>query len=283
MASAPKIAVIYHKHCLDGFSAAWVLWKKFGDKAVYYPAIHQNPFPKEVKGKDVYLVDICYSEKTMAALKKEANKVVVLDHHVSQKEAIKISDEYVFDLKRSGSSIAWGYFFPNKKLPKLIAYVEDNDLWNFDIPKTREVIASLETEKFEFKRWSRIASELESADKRKKHIEKGSSIREYQTAAIESVVSSAEKVRFEGKECLAANCPLLASEIGHVLAKSSKGGMGIVWMKKGDKVKVSLRSSGKIDVSKISAKYGGGGHKAAAGFAFKVKKGGLEFPWKSVK
>ncbi len=283
MSSSPKIAVIYHKHCLDGFSAAWVLWKKFGDRAVYYPAVHQNPFPKEIKGKDVYMVDFCYSEKVMSALKREANKVIVLDHHISQKEAVKISDDYVFDIKRSGSSIAWSYIFPKKKMPKLISFVEDNDLWNFDIPKAREVIASLDTEKFDFKRWSKLVLELETAEKRKKHIEKGSHILEYQKAAIDSVFSSAEKARFEGKECLVVNSPMLASEIGHVLAKAAKGGVGIVWVKKGDKIKVSLRSNGKVDVAKIASKYNGGGHKAAAGFVFQAKKGGLEFPWKSLK
>ena len=34
----------------------------------------------------------------------------------------------------------------------------------------------------------------------------------------------------------------------------------------GDKVKVSLRGKGDVDVQKIAAKFGGGGHPNAAGF-----------------
>ena len=29
------IVVLYHNNCTDGFSSAWVAWKKFGNKAEY--------------------------------------------------------------------------------------------------------------------------------------------------------------------------------------------------------------------------------------------------------
>ena len=45
-------------------------------------------------------------------------------------------------------------------------------------------------------------------------------------------------------------------------------------------ITVSLRSDGSVDVSKLAKKYGGGGHKAAAGFSFKV---GRKAPWKKIK
>jgi len=32
-----SIVVVYHKGCMDGFGAALVAWKKFGDQANYIP------------------------------------------------------------------------------------------------------------------------------------------------------------------------------------------------------------------------------------------------------
>jgi nanoRNase/pAp phosphatase (c-di-AMP/oligoRNAs hydrolase) len=96
---------------------------------------------------------------------------------------------------------------------------------------------------------------------------------------IDSIVANAEIVKFAGHKAFVANSPALVSEIGHVLATKANG-VGIVWVKKGDKLKVSLRSNGKVDVSKIAVKYGGGGHKAAASFSLPIKKGTLTFPWK---
>ena len=42
------------------------------------------------------------------------------------------------------------------------------------------------------------------------------------------------------------------------------------------KIHVSLRGDGKINLSELAKKYGGGGHKAAAGFAV---EGNINFPW----
>lgn len=276
--AAPKKIVIYHKNCMDGFSAAWVLWKKFGSRATYAPATHQTPYPN-VKGKEVYMVDICYPEDIMRKIKKDAASVVVIDHHISQKEAVKISDEYVFDIGHSGSVLAWKYFFPKIKVPKFLLYIEETDIWKFSLPDSRQLFASLETLKFDFKNWNKLYKEFESVAGRKKHLANGKAIIDFSERIVSNTVNNAEAVRLDGHKAYAVNSPVLVSEIGHVLATKA-GGVGIVWVKKADKLKVSLRSNGKVDVSKIALKYGGGGHKAAASFSLPIKKGALTFPWK---
>lgn len=263
---------------MDGFSAAWVARKKFGSGAVYFPTIHQAPFPPSIKGREVYMVDFCYPEEIMKKIKKIASRVVVIDHHASQKKAMKISDERLFDIKHSGSVLAWQYFFPKKKVPKLLSYVEDTDIWKFTLPQSRELHASLDTFKFDFKTWDKLASDFETASGRKEHLRKGKAILEFSGRVINDIVSSAEQVKFAGHKALAVNSPVLVSEVGHVLATRAKG-IGIIWVKKSDKLKISLRSNGKVDVSKIALKYGGGGHKAAASFSLPIKKGIITFPW----
>jgi hypothetical protein len=59
---------------------------------------------------------------------------------------------------------------------------------------------------------------------------------------------------------------LFASELGNQLAEQS-GTFALIWQLAGDgEVKASLRSKGDFDVAAIAARYGGGGHRNAAGF-----------------
>lgn len=280
MSSLKKIAVIYHKNCLDGFGSAWVSRKKFGSRAEYFPAIHQSPPPKGLKGKIVYMLDFCYPEDVMLSVKKAAKSVVVIDHHVSQKEAVKISDDFIYRENKSGSTLSWKYFFPKKKVPKLLSYIEDKDIWKFRLKGTNELLAAVETEGFDFKKWDKLAAGFETANGRKKYFKRGSSIMAFSEKAMESIIGNAEWVIFEKRKCLAVNSPLFISEIGHILANKAEG-IGIIWCKKGGKIKVSLRSNGKVDVSKIALRRGGGGHAAASSFSFEAKKMG--FPWKSTQ
>ncbi|MFA5052525.1 MAG: DHHA1 domain-containing protein [Parcubacteria group bacterium] len=273
-----KILVIYHKNCPDGFGAAWAARKKFGAKAEYLAAAHPSSPPKDLKGREVYMVDYCYSEDKMKSVLKSAAKVVVLDHHVSQREAVKVSTEYVFGETNSGAILAWKYFFPKKSAPKLLLHIQDNDTWKFALKGTREYLAYLDTLPFDLKTWDKLIKDFENPDKRKEFFNKGSSILSFSKQNIETLSSTAEWVKFAGRKCLAVNSPVFVSEIGHVLATKAKG-IGIVWCKKGDKLKVSLRSNGKVDVSRIALKYGGGGHKAAASFVIDASNP-LKLPWK---
>jgi oligoribonuclease NrnB/cAMP/cGMP phosphodiesterase (DHH superfamily) len=281
MLTNKKIVVIYHKNCPDGFGAAWAAWKKFGSKAEYIGLSHPAVILKEIKGREVYMLDFCYSEEIMQKAVKEAARLVVIDHHASQQKAVKYSNERVFKMNHSGSVLSWGYFFPKKKAPKLLRYIEDGDLWKFSLKGTEEYLSFIGTQKFDFKIWDKLVKDFENTDKRKSFYEKGASIVAFSKRSIKDLSSSAEWVNFDNRRCLAVNSPLYVSEVGYALALEAKG-VGIVWHKKRDKLKVSLRSNGKMDVSKVALKYGGGGHKAAAAFSIKITGRALEFPWKLI-
>jgi len=65
---------------------------------------------------------------------------------------------------------------------------------------------------------------------------------------------------------------LFASELGNRLAEQS-GSFGLVWQVGADgEAKVSLRAAGKVDVARIAAGYGGGGHPNAAGFRLPLSR-----------
>src|SRR3989344_5040066 len=134
-----KNIIIYHNHCGDGFGAAWAAWRKFGRRARYIGAHHGDPLPNGIRGAVVYICDFSYPKEIMRHILKKAERVIVLDHHVSARSSAKMANEYVYDLRHSGSVIAWRYFHPKKAVPAILHYIEDIDLWKFALPKTREI------------------------------------------------------------------------------------------------------------------------------------------------
>lgn len=286
MTKMPKkdITVVYHKNCLDGFGAAWAAWLKFKDQAAYLPAEHNSDEAAVLRlsGKTVFLVDFGYSAADkIKRLVQNNQKVVLIDHHLSQKALRQFYTESVYNEKHSAAVLAWQYFHRSKPVPKLLQYIEDIDLWQFKLPYTRELMAALDTYEMEFSRWGKIARHFQSAKTRKKYLEEGKSIIRYQHKVIERLVNYAEEVSFAGYSALAVNSPVLVSEIGNALSQKSKT-FAVIWRYKKGGLEVSLRSTGRIDVSKIAEKYGGGGHRAAAGFIIKGDKK-PEFPWKKIK
>lgn len=271
-----KIAVIYHGDCWDGFSGGYAAWKKFGKRAEYFPMKHHEPIPKDLKNKDIYIVDFAFKEPIMKKLVAANKKVVALDHHISAEKATRMAHEYVYALDHSGAVIAWRYFHPHKPIPRLLRHVEDIDIWKFAIPHTKELMAYMGTVDFDLKAWDRLAREWENPKKYREYIKRGADILRYEDRMVRRLLEGAELAKFEGYKTLVVNSPVLHSEIGHRLSKKLPP-IAIVWSEKDHVIKVSLRSDGKADVSQIAQKYGGGGHKAAAAFTFPV---GKKAPWK---
>lgn len=275
-----NIVILYHKDCFDGFGGAWAAYKKFGKKADYLGVEHQTQPPKELKNKEIYMVDFCYqNKKIMEELLKKNKKVVVIDHHISQKEFVKISSEYVYNLKHSGAILAWQYFHPQKPIPKLLRHIEDIDLWKFELAGTKELMMALDTRDFNFSAWNKVAKDFENSKKRKKYFEIGKILMKYRQKLINKLVSRADKTKIHNYSALAVNSPIFQSEIGNALVNKGAA-VSIIWSQRNGKKRFSLRSNGKVDVSKIAQKFDGGGHKAAAGFSLNINK---PLPWKPIE
>lgn len=275
-----KILVLYHKNCPDGFGGAWAAWKKFGNKAEYI-AVDPETLPEKFPvGREIYSVDISYSVSIQKKLRAKNKSLVILDHHVSRKNDTEAFSENTFDNNHSGAVLAWKYFHPKKKVPKFLQYIEDGDLWRFTFPEGRMVVSYALMRPYDFRVWTQMVNDVENKKKRKEYIKNGSLIQTYEKQVVDRLMKRAGVVSFEGMKVCAINSSykILASELGHQLTKKT-GLLGIVWYEEGGELKVSLRADGKVDVSKIAEKYGGGGHKNAAAFVIKSGKK----PWKVLK
>lgn len=272
-----KIAVVYHKNCTDGFSAAWAAWLTFGTKADYIPVVHQEPPPEGLKNKEIYLVDFCYKETTIKRLIGENKRVTALDHHAMCEKAVHLTNKGVFDNTHSGAIIAWNYFHPKKSVPAFLKYVEDNDLWHHKLPHSKAMTAYMRTVPQSFNAWNKLARETKIAAGRKKCFEKGRLLLTQEMQLVERLVrENAQTVEFEGHKALAVNAPYFRDNIGELLCKTLPP-FGIIWDNRKGKTVVSLRSDGTFDVASLAAQFGGGGHKSAAGFTLPE---GKPIPWK---
>ncbi len=272
-----NIVVIYHDD-LDGFCSALSARRKFRNKAEYIGVTHNShtPLPEGLVEREIYLFDFCYEKPIMENLLSRNKKLVVIDHHVSEKETIKISTEHIYGENNSASVLAWKYFNPKKPVPRILKYIEDMDYFRFKLPNSKAVFAFLDSFVFDFKIFDKLFADFENNSKLQSFVKEGRAILRYKENWVKIIAAQAEEVDFFGNRAFAVNSPILESEIGNYLHET-RGGVAIIWRFTENRFRVSLRSSGDPDVSKLAQKFeAGGGHKQAAGFMFDAE---MNFPW----
>ena len=270
----------FHAGCPDGFGAAWAVWRAWGENARYVPRGHEDRLDaRRHVGARVVFVDIAPSNDTLRQLADTALQVVVLDHHVTSRDRyergpelrrqIDASDHLVrFDLDHSGAVLAWQHFHPDREPPDLLRYVEDQDLWNWKLPHSEEVNAAIGSLPREFEVWDELdAGGIEPL------IREGGPIVRAQRIEVERSLQGAHPVRLGADTAEAVNAGHHRSSIGHELAKRRAHGRpwGVVYRLTGSRVDVSIYSIGDLDVSRVAASHGGGGHRNAAGFSVPLK------------
>ena len=133
-----NIVCFYHSHCVDGTTAAAVVLKRYANALAFPVSFEkslediQAALPKVTPDTTVIFVDTSFGLGEVSIM---AKKVLVIDHHLSEKPKIEAlaeerkNIEYIFNNAESGASLAFQNFFPEEKIPTIIAYVKDIDLW----------------------------------------------------------------------------------------------------------------------------------------------------------
>lgn len=277
--------VLFHGGCSDGFAAAWVSRLQM-KAAEFVPVSHGEP-PPDVTGRLVYILDFSYKRPILQEMIRRARMIVLLDHHQSAQQELEgmLSDVSListgqpglygtFDMGHSGAMLAWMHFFPGQLPPILVQYVEDRDLWRFNLSRSREVAAALRSYPFDFDLWDSWHFEYGRPGHIKpgvidRLVNDGTAILRYQNEQIERILASAYDMSFDdGKErygIRAVNSPVLQSELAGKLAEGRP--FGACWYDDGYVRHWSLRSTKEgVDVSLVARRMGGGGHPHSAGF-----------------
>ena len=264
-----KPLCIYHGLCADGFTAAWVVWKFYGEGNVdFHAASHGEP-PPEVEGRDVYVVDFSYPRPVIEAMTRQAMKLTVIDHHITAAQDLErlIRNDGVvdgvFDMDKSGCLLTWEWFFKERQPPPALLSVSDRDLWKFERPWTREIFAALTSYPYAFATWDTLME----ADRFDALRQEGIALeRKQQKDIAETIAAGSHLITIAGHTVPACNVPSIwASDAAHIMAQGHPFA-ACFWID-GEKIAFSLRSTPDgLDVAEIAKQFGGGGHKHAAGF-----------------
>lgn len=285
---------IYHGNCDDGFGAAWAIWRKWGNEVAYVPGVYGKPLP-DVTGKNVLFVDFSTKYDVMCEASFKARSTVIIDHHKtaqadlerfpsfdgsegkqdSLEEAFFICKTQNmpeiaawFDMNRSGAVMAWDFAHGiehNDPPPTFLALIQDRDLWRFAFgDRTKQFSAALRTYPMSFEVWDELARAPDDL------VAEGAGILRAHNANITKFMGDSYIAVIDGMSVPTVNVPYhYASDTAHaLLEKYPEAPFAACWFQRGDgMIQYSLRSEDhRVDVSEVAKKFGGGGHRNAAGY-----------------
>jgi oligoribonuclease NrnB/cAMP/cGMP phosphodiesterase (DHH superfamily) len=284
MTFSPDIC-FYHANCADGFTAAWVVWEKYGD-IDFRPVSYGKELLYGIEGKNIIVVDFSFSPEMMAYLEGAARTVVVLDHHKTAAENLSMYDNQFrldhrvvcvgetlveFDMTRSGAMMAWDFCFPSQNPPRLVRMVQDRDLWLWRIDGSREISILLTTIPKEFKDWRAFSVELETRPS--VVLQKAKLLQGFYDGQIDKMCQTAVMVNFlgyDGVPVLFIPYQFASDACSKLLSLYPVAPFAAAITVRQDGFSVSLRSEdARTDVSGIARRLGGGGHRNAAGCSVK--------------
>lgn len=259
-----KPLCIYHGNCADGFTAAYAVWKRFGEAFDYHAGVYQND-PPGVSARDVVLVDFSYKREMLRDIARKARSVLVLDHHktaaddlfedtrtgdgpavmrmdnwtgpldwerhlanvsLDESQGAPFANVYAyFDMNRSGAGIAWDFFHGADTRPKLVCYAEDRDLWRFALPFSREVNAYIFAHEYDFATWDALAALID--DDTDGVVRMGAAIEKKHHKDVRELANALKRrMTIGGHEVWAASLPYtLTSDAGHLLCEPYDDGL----------------------------------------------------------
>ena len=263
-----KPICIYHANCLDGFSAAHIVYTNTGADLRSWS--YNTPFDMGlVKNRSkVYIVDFSFPADVLREMAKYVDSITLIDHHETAAPLMAANlpenVELVIDCtneKYSGVGLTWRYFHPGSmRMPMLYQHVQDRDLWKFEHTHTKAVCAALFIYKHSPAVWDMALAGVDVL------IQEGYALIRKQEKDVAALVENHYMATFDGSLVPFVNAPwMYASDVGSELSKSHI--FAVVWFINKKGVNVSLRSNAKhgVNVAEIAKKFGGGGHRNAAG------------------
>lgn len=271
--------IIHHAGCSDGVCGAMVIWLELNGRGDLLAAKYgdEPPGDRDIEDRDVWIVDFSYPRDVLTHINELANSLRVFDHHETAMANCEGLDFCHFDMGECGASLVFEYIlrretscrrFDNligQKLTELIAYVEDRDLWKWELPDSREVNAYLRSWPQTLEAWLWILETGIGV----REVESGKAILRREEQLVENMCSNAIHCYLDYDLVQLVNAPVMQSEVAERLRQHTDADYIVAWHYVGNNVfKYSLRApiGNPPNLAKIAEGYGGGGHAKAAGF-----------------
>lgn len=228
-----------------------------------------------IDNETVYFVDYSFTENNKWVLDYLINKgcnLIWCDHHDS---SIKLINKYpnydkIKGIRKtgiSGAALTYMYLYNTEydNIPDFIKYVSDYDCWIFKYGENTTYF-KLGMDTINHDALDNIWLELIDISDLLEVIDRGKLIKKYiDIDNAEYLNDYGYESEIEGYKCYVVNRKTNSWIFGK---KYNEYPLVVVWAYNGTNYSYSLYSSDKnVDCSKIAEKYGGGGHKGAAGFS----------------
>lgn len=273
---------IYHIADHDGKGSAAIVKRKFPEIELL-GLNHDMEIPyEEIRRHDkIIICDIALPLDFMFEL-NESGDLTWIDHHASvineYDEAIaKGEQREIKGLRRIGTAavcLTWEYFYPGREVPEGIRLLGLNDIFDLRDPRVRPfeyAFQSLGVNRPTDNTWDTLLDESLNVNEM---VAKGEAILSWiRVRNIRLSHSMAFESEYMGYKCICANMPQGYSEFFDSLPNiRDYDFMCNFFMNKKNSWNLSFYTAKDgVDVSKIAATMGGGGHVRAAG-ASKLKK-----------
>lgn len=290
-------AIVYHtrskRDCLDGYVGAWVC-KRYFTNGTPIGCSYGESAPDFSDYDQVVCVDFTFTHQETIEIAELGLPFMVIDHHKDKMlgllgSSVNSRALLGFDNCESGATLAWKTLFPDEQMPEFLKYVRDRDLFQKQLPYTEPFFEAMYAKVVEHKKLGLTCFEY------------------FNTLSIYGIQELITELLPYGEELL-ANKTLRVNYLAQGIKRHTflNHSVGSVELQEDDfldltsdvcckmytsnldldfvytyhlpkdnpgHVYLSLRSNNKgtnFDTAKISAVYGGGGHRNASGCSMTI-------------
>lgn len=259
--------IFYHKNCPDGITSAYIAWRYYNRKPI---CVEENPNFRltgiEI-GSNILIVDL--SPANLEDIKYLYN-IWIIDHHISTYKKYKKYKKLIY----GGDANEWSAALMCKKIfgskESWIDYISDRDTWSWKLVNSAEINEAIYVEElvnniFDIdKNLDRLGDLIELTERGKIYLK-------YKNKLVKDISKSAHIIN----NTAIVNCPILQSDIGNYLIKQLGCEISIIYRIRDPISMNEIVASVRSDTGKalnVASRFGGGGHKNAAGFTTTVKE-----------
>lgn len=267
-----KVMCYYHND-MDGIMSASIVKTIYPNAKFIKVNYGDVPDVLDIVDSVVIIVDFSFDNVMMKKIHNDSKLLCWIDHHESarlkNKELWDSEDIDGFrDTSKAGCELTWEWFYPYDEAPLSVELIADRDMWKFEYgDKTRafhEFISM--TVKDPNTTITDKGSWIDDA------ISKGMTLLHKKQEQIKKSFEQGADGTFHKYKTRIINTNVNVSETGEYCYKEKGYHLVVIWSLIGNIFVFSLRSN-IIDVREIAEKFGGGGHKFAAGFKLDFEDG----------
>lgn len=271
--------VIFHKDCMDGLASAFIAHSSFleaDEEAEFYPMHYSDvnnvyDIPLN-EGDIVYILDFSLPEEMIRELSCKVDHIYIIDHHKTAQFLLNLNINNVtvdFDNNMSGAMLTFDFFIDrgtNPLEPELFEYVQDRDLWKWELPGSKEVSAALAlmVEKNSIESFREAYWSFDKSIPEFKNI--GTIALKTQQKQVNEKVDKCFDIKLLGQDFKIINATENISELGNAICNKYDMPSIMFFYTSLYTVVLSFRSLDHLtDVSVVAKELGGGGHRNSSG------------------